>query len=116
MKLKEIYSNYKTVFQNLKYISLLEIFVVFAPLITYPYLIKRLTTEFYVHVIFSNIIVGYFTILVNFGLIVLEKNLYLKIYMIKESFQKQTITYDNNLLEIKVISKRFALIFSTCSL
>lgn len=66
-KLKETISNNKNVFQNLSYLSLLQLFNLLVPLVTYPYLIRVLGAETYGLVIFAQAVVGYFVIIVNFG-------------------------------------------------
>lgn len=64
---KKIVRNNKTIFQNLSYLSILQIFNVLIPLFTYPYLIRVLGSEKYGLIIFAQSIVNYFVILMNFG-------------------------------------------------
>lgn len=66
-KLKEIVKANKTIFENLSYLSILQVFNMLVPLLTYPYLIRVLGIEKYGLVVFAQAIVGYFVILVNFG-------------------------------------------------
>ncbi len=66
-KVKKLINNNLILFQNLTYISLLEIFIVVSPLITYPYLIKTLGLELYGLVITAQVIASYAIIVVNFG-------------------------------------------------
>lgn len=58
---------HKTLIQNFTYISLLEGFTLLIPLITYPYLIRIIGKNTYGLVVFSQAIIGYLALLVNFG-------------------------------------------------
>lgn len=53
--------------QNFSYLSLLRIFNMLLPLITYPYLIRVLGEEKYGLVVFAQAIIAYLVILVGFG-------------------------------------------------
>lgn len=64
---KNFFKNNSLILQNLSYITLLELFVVISPLITYPYLIKTLGMKLYGFVIIAQVIVSYAVILINFG-------------------------------------------------
>lgn len=66
-QIKIMVKNNTVIFQNLTYTTLLELFVVTSPLITYPYLVKTLGTELYGLVITAQIIASYAAIVVNFG-------------------------------------------------
>jgi len=66
-KYKNIIKNNSVIFQNLTYITLLELFIAVSPLITYPYLVKTLGSELYGLVITAQVIASYAVILVNFG-------------------------------------------------
>lgn len=66
-KYKKLIKNNSVIFQNLTYITLLELFIVASPLITYPYLVKTLGAELYGLVITSQVIASYAVIMVNFG-------------------------------------------------
>lgn len=66
-KIKTIVKNNSVIFQNLSYITLLELFLVVSPLLTYPYLVRTLGTELYGLVITAQVISSYAVILVNFG-------------------------------------------------
>lgn len=55
------------IFQNLTYITLLELFISISPLITYPYLVKTLGSELYGLVIMAQVVASYAIIVVNFG-------------------------------------------------
>jgi PST family polysaccharide transporter len=67
-KYKKRIRNNSVIFQNLTYITFLELFIVVSPLITYPYLIKTLGSELYGLVITAQVIASYGVIVVNFGL------------------------------------------------
>jgi len=56
-----------SIVSNFSYLSLLHIFNLLLPLITYPYLIRVLGAELYGLVIFSQSVVAYFQIVINFG-------------------------------------------------
>ena len=64
---KNIVKNNAVVFKNFSYISILQIFVLIAPLITYPYLIRTLGAELYGRVILAQVIVSYCSIIIDFG-------------------------------------------------
>ncbi|MDE6284365.1 MAG: oligosaccharide flippase family protein [Bacilli bacterium] len=52
---------------NFSYLALLEVFLLIAPLITYPYLVKVLGRELYGWVITGQITASYCTVLIDFG-------------------------------------------------
>lgn len=58
---------HKTLIQNFSYLSVLQVFNVLIPLVTYPYLIRVLGKETYGLVIYAQVIVTYLQILVDFG-------------------------------------------------
>jgi PST family polysaccharide transporter len=69
-KFQEIFKKtqqHKTLIQNFSYLSLLQVFNVLIPFITYPYLIRVLGKETYGLVIYAQVIVTYLQILVDFG-------------------------------------------------
>lgn len=66
-KYKKLIKNNSVIFQNLTYITLLELFIVISPFITYPYLVKTLGSELYGLVITAQVIATYARIMVNFG-------------------------------------------------
>lgn len=66
-KYKKLITRNSVIFQNLTYITILEIFVVLSPFITYPYLVKTLGSELYGLVITAQVIASYPKIIVNFG-------------------------------------------------
>ena len=67
LRLKNILKNHSTILQNLSYISVLHLFNMLIPLLSYPYLIRVLGKETYGIIIFAQAIVGYFVILIGFG-------------------------------------------------
>ncbi len=64
---KNIIKKHSILFKNFSYIAFLQLFVLIAPLITYPYLIATLGAELYGWVILAQIIVSYCSIIVDFG-------------------------------------------------
>jgi O-antigen/teichoic acid export membrane protein len=66
-KTKPLLKRHRVLLENFKYITILQIFVMLAPLITYPYLVRVLGRELYGLVITAQVIASYFTIVVNFG-------------------------------------------------
>jgi len=60
-------AKYKIILANFSYLSIIQIFNLALPLITYPFLIRTLGHEVYGKVVFSQAIIGYFVIFVNFG-------------------------------------------------
>lgn len=67
MRVKEIAIRYKTLLSNFTYLSLLHVFNLLIPFITFPYLISILGTETYGLVIFAQTLASYLAVLVNFG-------------------------------------------------
>lgn len=66
-KAKELAKTHKTLIENFSYISILQVFILLTPLITYPYLTRVLGTELYGLVITAQILASYATIVVKFG-------------------------------------------------
>ena len=70
MKIKEIKNTakrHKTLLSNFSYMSVLQVFVLLTPLITYPYLTRVLGTELFGLVITAQVLATYATIVVKFG-------------------------------------------------
>lgn len=67
LTLFEKFDHNKSIIHNFSFLSVLQIFNVVFPLLTYPYLIRILGGESFGLVIFSQSIIGYLTIFVNFG-------------------------------------------------
>lgn len=65
--IKESYIRNKKLIQNFSYLSILQIFNLVLPLITYPYLIRVLGVETYGLIVYAQAIIGYLLILVGFG-------------------------------------------------
>lgn len=65
--IKDIFERYNVMFKNFSYLTVLEVFKLALPLITYPYLIRVLGLDTYGLVIFAQAIIAYFAILINFG-------------------------------------------------
>ncbi|MDE6019918.1 MAG: oligosaccharide flippase family protein, partial [Ruminococcus sp.] len=59
--------NNKKFISNFTYLSILEIFILLAPFITYPYLVRILGRELYGWVITAQVTASYCTILIDFG-------------------------------------------------
>lgn len=66
-KIREQINTHRVVFENLSYITLLQLILVLAPLVTFPYLVNTIGKELYGWVITSEVLAGYGTIVVNFG-------------------------------------------------
>ena len=65
--MKQLFKKYKVQISNFGYLSLFQLFNMFLPLITYPYLIRVLGVELYGTVVFAMAISSYFSIFINFG-------------------------------------------------
>jgi PST family polysaccharide transporter len=52
---------------NFSYLSILQIFVIVCPLITYPYLLRTIGSELFGTVIFAQTIITYISLIINFG-------------------------------------------------
>jgi len=57
----------KIVFTNISYLSLLQVFNLIIPLISYPYLIRVVGADKYGQVVFAQAVVSYFSMAINFG-------------------------------------------------
>lgn len=66
-KIKQSIRQYKNLIQNFSYLSILQIFNILIPFLTYPYLIRILGKETYGLVVYAQVIVSYLLILVSFG-------------------------------------------------
>lgn len=66
-KLKRIVLNNMIQIKNFGYLSALQLFTLFIPLITYPYLIKIIGKEIWGEIIFAQVIISYASLLINFG-------------------------------------------------
>lgn len=66
-KITKTLHNNKKIFSNFSYLAILEVFILLAPLITYPYLVRVLGMELYGWVITAQITASYASILIDFG-------------------------------------------------
>jgi len=66
-KIQRIINNNKKIIENFSYLSILQILNLALPLITYPYLIKVLGADLYGMIIYSQVIISYFSIIINYG-------------------------------------------------
>ncbi len=66
-KYKNILKRHSVLLGNFTYISILQVFVMISPLITYPYLVRVLGTELYGWVITAQVVVSYCSIIIDFG-------------------------------------------------
>lgn len=65
--IRNILSNNKQIVNNFSYVTLLEVFILLAPLITYPYLIRVLGIENYGVVITAQVLASYASKIIDFG-------------------------------------------------
>lgn len=66
-RLKKIHFNNKKIIENFSYLTLLQIFTLLFPFITYPYLIRVLGFNIYGSVIFAQTIAVNVAVIINFG-------------------------------------------------
>lgn len=66
-RIKKIVSKNKSLLENFSYLSLLQVFSLVLPLLSYPYLIRVLGVNIYGKIVFAQAIISYFTIFVSFG-------------------------------------------------
>ena len=64
---KEVLKRNRKILENFSYLSILQVFNLILPLITYPYLIRVLGKEIYGGIVFAQAVIGYFAILVGYG-------------------------------------------------
>ena len=57
----------KTVLVNFSYLSILQIFTIVFPLLTYPYLLRVVGLELYGVLVFAQTIISYVSLVINFG-------------------------------------------------
>ena len=58
---------HKTIVENMSYVTILQVFLMLAPLITYPYLVRILGLETYGWVLTAQMLASYFSIIIDFG-------------------------------------------------
>lgn len=66
-KLKTGINNNKKFFSNIGHLTILQFFIVLAPLLTYPYLIRVLGASLWGEIILCQSIISYFSLLISFG-------------------------------------------------
>lgn len=66
-KIHAVLVNNSQILENISYISLLQVFNLVAPLITYPYLVRVLGEELYGYVLTAQVLASYFALLIDFG-------------------------------------------------
>lgn len=66
-KSKGALKQHKTILENFSWVAAVEVFMLFAPLITYPYLTKVLGMDLYGLVITAQVLAGYATLIIDFG-------------------------------------------------
>ncbi|NOQ24388.1 MAG: oligosaccharide flippase family protein [Bacteroidales bacterium] len=96
-RIKFLLSNYGNIVKNFSYLTLLRLFTILIPLITYPYLIRVLGTEIYGKVIFVQAIVAYASIIIQFGF----NNIATKEISIHRNDQNKLNMIVSSVLEIK---------------
>lgn len=65
--LKNKFSGKQKVFENMSYMTILQIFYLVAPLITYPYLIRILGRDLYGIILTAQMLVSYASVIIDFG-------------------------------------------------
>ena len=67
-KIKSILNgNNKILLKNFSFLAILQLFLLLSPLITYPYLIRILGKECYGLIITAQVVVSYFSLIIEFG-------------------------------------------------
>ena len=66
MALQERLGRNKTILANFSYLSLLQVFAILFPLLTYPYLLRVIGLELYGVIIFAQSIINYVSLVINF--------------------------------------------------
>mgnify|MGYP001497778280 CR=1 FL=1 len=95
----EIFKSQRLIIENFGYLTLLNIYNLFLPLLIYPYLIRVLGTETYGLVIFVQTIIAYFSIFINLGFNI--------------SATKEIAIYHNNKRKLSEIISSVLIITST---
>ena len=65
--IRNLFKSQSRVIENMGYLGLLQVFTMLVPLITYPYLIRKLGKDLYGWVIIAQMLSGYFSIFIDFG-------------------------------------------------
>ena len=66
-KLKRIILNNMIQIKNFGYLSALQLFTLFIPIIIYPYLIRVIGKEIWGEIVFAQVIISYASLFINFG-------------------------------------------------
>jgi PST family polysaccharide transporter len=67
MNIKRILKQNRIILENFSYLTVLQIFTILCPLITYPYLLHVLGKELYGVVIFAQTLIIHVSLIINFG-------------------------------------------------
>ena len=70
LKFYELLVENKIVIKNFSYLSVIQLFSLITPLIIYPYLVSIFGLELYGKIIYSQVIVTYFSLVINFGFLI----------------------------------------------
>lgn len=65
--LRLFFSKHSIFLQNLSYMTVLQVFMLIAPLITYPYLVKTIGKELYGNFLTAQMLASYASLLIDFG-------------------------------------------------
>lgn len=66
-KLIDYFNTHTKLIENFSYVTLLQVFVLLAPLITYPYLVKVLGRDLYGVILSAQMLASYASIIIDFG-------------------------------------------------
>lgn len=66
-RIRDSLNKYPTLLANFSYITMMQVFVLLAPLITYPYLVRVLGTELYGYILSAQMLASYASLIINFG-------------------------------------------------
>lgn len=64
---KRVAARNKTILENMSWVTAVEVFILIAPLITYPYLVRVLGMDLYGVIISAQVLASYATIIIDFG-------------------------------------------------
>lgn len=67
LSIKNRIDAHKKIIENFSYVTLLQVFILLAPLITYPYLVKVLGRELYGVILSAQMLSSYASIIIDFG-------------------------------------------------
>lgn len=67
MSIKERFARNKTILANFSYLSILRLFTILFPLLTYPYLLRVIGLELYGVIVFAQTIAFYASLVIDFG-------------------------------------------------